>query len=237
MLLHPSLPGADGPAQTWEPLLISPCPEDQKLRKIQDMGTKLSPVKACHEKREESYESHTRTASVLGQLSGGVHVPGEQPNLWLLHVPVQPRVQGSVGLKSPIETALSEMFNKRLCRQRYFIQRSALSFVTALTLVEEASSLSWWWFICSIKSSDKALVLSMGPEIRLAVKRQEWRFHLSCSDLNAEELLRLLLCYFSSKETEWGAELCHNCLGWNQKIVQAKIFYHGIPKCIWETTD
>lgn len=55
-----------GPLQTWGPLLISrafPCPGDQILRKIQDMGTKLSPVKASHEKREES---HTRTASVLG---------------------------------------------------------------------------------------------------------------------------------------------------------------------------
>lgn len=63
MLLHPSLPAADGPAQAWGPLLISPCPGDQKLRKIQDMGTKPSPVKACHEKREESHESHTRTCA------------------------------------------------------------------------------------------------------------------------------------------------------------------------------
>lgn len=59
------------------------------------------------------------------------HVPGGQPNLGLLSVPVQPRVQGSVGLKSAIETALSEMFNKRLCRQRCFIQRSVLRFGTA----------------------------------------------------------------------------------------------------------
>lgn len=47
-------------------LLISSvltCPGDQILRKIQDMGTKLSPVKASHEKREES---HARTASILG---------------------------------------------------------------------------------------------------------------------------------------------------------------------------
>lgn len=117
---------------------------------------------------------------------------------------------------------LAEMFNKRLCREIYFIQRSVLSFISALTLVEEVSSLSWWWFICSIKSSDKALVPSMGPEIRLSVKRQEWKFHLSCSDLNAEKLLWLLLCYLSSKGTEWGAELCHNCLGWNQQVVQAK---------------
>lgn len=120
---------------------------------------------------------------------------------------------------------LAEMFNKRLCREIYFIQRSVLSFRSALTLVEEVSSLSWWWFICSIKSSDKALVPSMGPEIRLSVKRQEWKFHLSCSDLNAEKLLWLLLCYLSSKGTEWGAELCHNCLGWNQQVVQAKKYF------------
>lgn len=50
---------------------------------------------------------------------------------------------------------LAEMFNKTLHRERYFIQKNVLSLVTPLTLVEEVSFLSWWWFICSIKSNDK----------------------------------------------------------------------------------
>lgn len=41
-----------------------------------------------------------------GRLSVGVLAPGGQPNLWLLHLPGYSPLQGTVGLKFSIATAL-----------------------------------------------------------------------------------------------------------------------------------
>lgn len=138
------------------PVLISSvlaCPGDQiTTMKIQDMETNPSPVKIFHEKWKES---HARGILLVPSLQSDRCQVG---NLTFGSCMCQCSLKSNklLGWTFPLKHLyLAEMFNKTLCRERYFIQKNVLSLVTPLTLVEEVSFLSWWWFICSIKPNDK----------------------------------------------------------------------------------